>query len=203
MILVVGNHRRVTLHPVSRPSTIATMTEAEYLEYERTHEGKHELVNGEVLAMSGVSPAHNRIQVNAIVALGSRLGRGPCQVNASDLRVRLDETGLYAYPDLTIVCGEPVFAPTTPVTLLNPRVVIEVLSETTEDYGRGAKAAHYRHRASVELLLLVDSRRRLVERQQRNADGTWTLSEHTSGAVRVLDLEVPIDELYAGVELSG
>ncbi len=120
----------------------------------------------------------------------------------ADLRVRLDETGLYCYPDLTIVCGEPVFAPTRPVTLLNPRVIIEVLSEGTEEYDRGAKVAHYRHRASVELILLIDSRRRLVERQQRNADGTWTLSEHTGGAVKVLDLEIPLEELYDSVDLA-
>jgi Uma2 family endonuclease len=187
---------------MSRPASVGTMTEAEYLEYDRTHDGKHEYVNGEVVAMSGVSDAHDRIEVNTIAALASRLGGGPCRVRGSNLRVRLDETGLYCYPDLTIVCGEPAFAPTHPVTLLNPRVILEVLSESTEDYDRGAKAAHYRHRASVDLVLLVDSRRRLVERQARNADGTWTLSEHTQGAVRVLDFDVPLDELYATVDFG-
>lgn len=177
------------------------MTEAEYLEYERIHDGKHEYVDGEVVAVSGVSDAHDRIQVNATVALGNRFRGGPCRVRGADLRVRLDETGLYCYPDLTIVCGEPVFADTRPVTLLNPRVVIEILSETTEEYDRGAKVAHYRRRASVDLILLVDSRRRMVERQQRNADGTWTLSEHTSGSIVVLDHEVPLDELYEDVPL--
>ena len=177
------------------------MTEADYLEYDFTHAGKYEYVNGEVVAMSGVSDAHDRIQVNATVALATRLREGPCRVRGSDLRVRLDETGMYCYPDLAIVCGEPAFAATRPVTLLNPRVIIEVLSETTEEYDRGAKVAHYRHRASVELILLIDSQRRMVERQQRNRDGTWTLSEHTSGAVVVLDHEIPLDELYDGVAL--
>ena len=179
------------------------MTEAEYLEYDRTHDGKYEYVNGEVVAMSGVSDAHDRIQVNATVALANRLRSGPCRVRGADLRVRLDETGLYCYPDLTIVCGEPAFAATNPVTLLNPRVVVEILSETTEEYDRGAKIAHYRHRASVDLILLIDSRRRLVERQQRNSDGTWTLSEHMSGAVAVLDYQIPLDELYDGVVLTA
>jgi Uma2 family endonuclease len=127
------------------------MTEAEYLEYDRTHDGKYEYVDGEVVAMSG---------------------------------------------------GEPAFAATRPVTLLNPRAIIEVLSETTEEYDRGAKVAHYRHRASVDLILLIDSRRRMVERQQRNPDGTWTLSEHTRGMVVVLEHEVPLDELYDGVALT-
>ena len=177
------------------------MTEAEYLEYDRTHEGKHELVNGAVVAMSGASDAHDRIQVNAIVAFATRLRGGPCRVRGSDLRVRLDETGLYCYPDLTIVCGEAEFMPTRPVTLLNPRVIVEVLSESTEEYDRGAKVAHYRHRHTVDLILLIDSQRRFIERQQRNPDGTWTLSEHSTDAVRVLELEVPIEELYDGVDL--
>jgi Uma2 family endonuclease len=179
------------------------MTEAEYLEYERTHDGKYEYVNGEVVAMSGVSDAHDRIQINATVALANRLRGGPCRVRGPDLRVRLDETGLYCYPDLTIVCGEPAFAATRPVTLLNPRVIIEVLSETTEEYDRGAKVAHYRHRASVDLILLIDSRRRMIECQQRNPNKTWTLSEHTSGMVVVLEHELSLDELHGGVALAA
>lgn len=186
-----------------RPMIVARMTEAEYLAYDHAHEGKHEYVNGEVVAMAGVSDAHDRIQINTIVALANRLAGGPCQVRGSDLRVRLDETGLYCYPDLTVVCDEPVFAATQPVTLLNPRVIIEVLSETTEEYDRGARVAQYRHRSSVDLILLIDSRRRLIERQQRNADGTWTLSEHVTGSVRVLDHAIPLDELYARVPLDA
>jgi Uma2 family endonuclease len=188
---------------VAREGSIGPMSEAEYLEYDRIHEGKHERIDGQVFAMSGVSPAHNRIEVNTILALGSRLRGGPCRVNASNLRVRLADSGEYCYPDLTIVCGEPKFAPTTPVSLLNPRVVVEVLSKTTEDHDRGAKAAHYRQRASVELILLIDSRRRLVERQARNADGTWTLSEHGDGSVRILDFDVALDELYATVDFDA
>ena len=124
-------------------------------------------------------------------------------MRGADLRVRLDETGLYYYPDLTVVCGEPAFASTRPVTLLNPRVIVEVLSETTEEYDRGAKVAHYRHRTSVDLILLIDSRRQMIERQQRNPDATWTLSEHTTGAVAVLEHAIPFDEIYDGVAFAG
>ena len=184
---------------MSRPITVARMSEPEYLAHDRDHEGKHEFVNGEVLAMAGVTEAHSLIQVNLTVALGTRLRGGPCRVHASDLRVRLDETGLYCYPDLTVVCGAAAFAPTRPETLLNPRLIVEILSESTEEYDRGAKVAHYRHRASVDTILLVDSRRRLVELQARNADGTWTLSERSVGAVYLLDFDLPLDELYEGV----
>lgn len=120
-------------------------------------------------------------------------------------RVRHDETGMYAYPDLVVVCGEPEFADTRPETLLSPRIVVEVLSESTEDYDRGAKAAHYRHRASVDAVVFVDSRRRYVELQTRNADGTWTLAERTAGELPLVALEfaVPLDEIYEGVAVAG
>ena len=181
---------------MGRPATVAHMTEPEYLAYDLTHEGKHEFVSGEVLAMAGVTPDHDLVQINLVVALSNRLRGTDCRVRGSDLRVRLDETGLYSYPDLTVVCGPAEFAPTRPETLLNPRVIVEVLSESTEEYDRGAKAAHYRRRASVDVVCLVDSRRPLVEIQRRNTDGTWTLSEHTSGSVRLLDLDLPLDEIY-------
>lgn len=177
------------------------MTEAEYLAYDQDRDVKHEFVNGEVVAMAGVTESHSALQVNLTLALGTRLRGGECRVHGSDLRVRLDETGLYGYPDLTVVCGEARFAPTKPVSLLNPCLIVEVLSESTEEYDRGAKVAHYRHRSSVDTILLVDSRRRLVELLTRNPDGTWTLSEHTTGAFAVLGHTIPLDELYEGVAL--
>ncbi len=179
------------------------MAEAEYLAWEETQTEKHEFVNGEIVAMSGVSDAHNRVQVNLAGALIPRLRGSPCRLNLSELRVRIAETGLYAYPDLTIVCGPAEYAPTRPESLVNPRVIIEVLSEATANYDLGAKAAHYRHRPSVETLLFVDSRARLVQRQDRNPDGTWTLAEQTAGEVRLLDFVVPMDEIYEAVALSG
>ncbi len=184
---------------MTRPATVARMTEAEYLTYDLAHEGKHEFVNGEVLAMSGATLGHSRIQTNLVTALATRLRGGPCSVHGSDLRVRLDETGLYCYPDVTVFCGAAELASTRPETLLNPRVLVEILNETTEEYDRGAKVAHYRHRASVDTILLVDSRRRLVEIMARMSGTTWTLTEHTDGVVRVLGHDVPLDELYDGV----
>lgn len=178
------------------------MTEAAYLAFEAAHPGKHEFVNGEVVAIAGVTPAHNRVQVNLALALGARLRGGPCRLNLADLRVRIDETGLYAYPDLTIVCGDATFAPTRPESLLNPTVVVEVLGDATADYDLGPKAAHYRLRPSVRVVLFVDSRRRYVQRQARNEDGSWTLTEQTEGDVALLGFSVPMEELYADVELG-
>lgn len=87
------------------------MTEAEYLDYDLDHDGKHEFVNGEVRAIAGASEAHSLIAANLIFALGSRFRGGPCRVHGSDLRVRIDETGLYAYPDVTVVAGNPRSGP--------------------------------------------------------------------------------------------
>lgn len=176
-------------------------TESEYLEIEATSLEKHEFVNGEIIAMAGVSLEHSSIQINLTTALKNRLRRGPCQPHGPELRVHTSETGLYAYPDVVVFCGEPELAPTNPPSLLNPRVIIEVLSDSTETHDRLVKVAHYRHRASVDAIVLVDSRRRLVEIQTRNANGTWTLDERTAGElpIAVLDVVIPFDEVYEGV----
>jgi Uma2 family endonuclease len=186
-------------------AAIAKMTEAEYLAYDLLHEGKHEFVNGEVIAMAGATLAHSTIQMNLGVALTTRLRKTPCRAHGSDLRVRIDETGLYAYPDMTIYRGKPEFAPTRPESLLNPRVILEILSDSTEDYDLGAKAAHYRKRSSVEAVVFVDSRRPRVQLQTRNPDGTWLLSEMTEGELRlaVIDVVLPLAEIYEGVESTA
>lgn len=126
----------------------------------------------------------------------------PCRVCSNDLRVRVEETGLYTYPDVTVVCGRAELAPTHPPSLLNPRVVVEVLSASTEAHDRGAKSAHYRRRASIEAIVYVATEERRVEVLTRNADGTWTLHEATTGDLPIAPLGValPVDEVYAGFD---
>jgi Uma2 family endonuclease len=176
------------------------MTAAEYLVWEAEQPEKHEFVNGETVAMSGVSAAHDVVSTNLIIALGSGLRGGPCRVRGPDLRVRIDETGLYAYPDLTIVCGKAELSDEQPPALLNPKVVVEVLSESTANYDLGAKAGHYRRRDSVQTILLVDSRERRVLRQDRMPDGRWTLEDRVDGELVVAGVTVSFDEIYAGAE---
>ena len=180
---------------------IPRYTEAEYLEFDATHEGRHEYMNGEILAMAGASFAHLRLASNAMIGLGRALTGRPGVPYAADLRVAIDETGLYAYPDITVVCGAPELAPTAPETLLNPTVLIEVLSEITASYDRGEKLEHYRRRASVQAVVLIDSRERRVTVVSRNADATWTITDAVQGAVTVpgIDVVLELDELYAGV----
>jgi Uma2 family endonuclease len=178
------------------------VTEAEYLEFEDAQELKHELLNGEIVAMSGCSEAHATVTMYLLELLLGGLKGKPCRPLSSDFRVCIDETGLYAYPDVTVVCGPRRLTDHAPPALLNPTVLIEVLSESTESYDRGAKFEHYRRCASVQCVLFVDSRRRAVTVSTRGTAGRWTLLDCQSGAVTidVLGVTLQLDEIYAGTE---
>ncbi len=180
------------------------MSEADYLRFDLEHaDGKHEYVNGEVIAMAGAHPAHTFLTSQLVIALGTRLRGRPCSVHASDLRVKVSETGMYAYPDLVVICGTPRFAPTNPPTLLNPKLVVEVLSPSTSEYDRGAKFAHYQRLSEVQEYLLVGCPDRRVEHYRRLATGQWLLTVVEGEGVLELptfELSVPLDELYTGIE---
>lgn len=175
------------------------MTEAEYLEFDLAHEGKHEFVDGELVAMAGATEEHVLACANLVRALGNLLRGTPCRVYTSDLRVRIDETGLYAYSDVTVVCGRATLAPTHPPSLLNPRCIVEVLSDSTEGYDRGPKAAHYRRRPSIDTLVFVSTRERRVEVHTRREDGEWTLAEATDGQISLpaLGVNLALDEVFS------
>lgn len=179
------------------------MSESEYLAWDLAHPEKHEYVDGEVVAMAGEDPAHTFLAGRLVAALGTRLRGRRCSVHASDLRVRIAETGLYAYPDLVVICGAPEYADTRPRSLLNPRVIVEILSETTQDYDRGAKFAHYQRRASVLEYVLVSCPERRVEHYRRLDTGQWLLTV-VEGDAEVpfpcLECAVPLSELYEGIE---
>lgn len=179
------------------------MTVEEYLAYDLAHEGKHEFVNGEMWAMAGAHPVHNLITANITVALGRRLERTACFPLTADTRVLLDETGLYCYPDLTVVCGRTETVPTNPPTLTNPTVIFEVLSESTALFDKDVKFAHYRRRASVQAVVFVSWPDRRVEVYTRDPDG-WRLTEAQGSEVLplvCLGITLPLDEVYARVEL--
>lgn len=182
------------------------MTEDEYLAYDASHEGRHEFINGELVSMAGGSESHALATANVIALLHGALRGSPCRTYSNDLRVHLSETGLYAYPDITVVCGRAELTATNPPSLLNPRVIVEVLSDSTEAHDRGAKAAHYRQRASVEAIVFVATEARRIEVLTRGVDGTWVLQEATTGEVPVspLGIALPVREVYAGFEdLAG
>src|SRR5436190_17466052 len=131
------------------------LTEDEYLKQERAASCKSEFYAGRMFAMAGGRRAHNLIASNVITSLNTQLAERPCEVYPSDMRVKVSETGLYTYPDVVVVCGEEQFQDEQEDTLLNPTLLVEVLSESTEAYDRGDKAAHYRSLESLQQYVLI------------------------------------------------
>jgi Uma2 family endonuclease len=179
---------------------------SEYLAMERRSETKSEFLNGRIYAMAGASRSHNVLVSNLVTRLNSALLGKPCETYPSDMRVRVSETGLYTYPDITVVCGQPEFEDGVFDTLLNPQMLVEVLSPSTADYDRGAKFEHYRSLPSVQEILLVDQERVHIVHYQRRDDGTWILSETRDLAASIslssLSVELAIAEIYDRVSFE-
>ena len=180
------------------------LTSQAYLAQEREAETKSEYYAGQVYAMSGTSETHNLIVTNMIIALGSRLRKRPCKVYPSDMRVKVSSTGLYTYPDVTVVCGKPEFDDKQKDTLLNPTVIIEVLSDSTEAYDRGKKFGHYRTLESLAEYLLIAQDAVAIDRYVRQPDGRWLLTAYRGLAavamIDAIDCELPLAEVYDKVE---
>jgi Uma2 family endonuclease len=163
------------------------VTEAEYLAFERGNEGRHAFIDGEIFAMGGASRNHNLITSSVIATLYSQLRGKGCETYPSDMKVRTPATGSYAYPDVTVVCGEARFADDQRDVLLNPTLIVEVLSPATEAFDRGVKFQRYRELNSLREYILIAQDRPFIERFVRLDDGTWRLSE-ASGPGATVDL---------------
>ena len=159
-------------------STLANnfLTPEEYLKIERQAEYKSEYFAGEMFAMAGAAERHNLLVTNIIIQLGQQTRHRPCRVYPSDMRVRVSATGLYTYPDVIALCGEPKFLDDHRDTLLNPSLIVEVLSPSTEAYDRGRKFDHYQSIESLAEYLLVASDRVHADLYRRQPDGLWVLS---------------------------
>ncbi len=149
------------------------VTPQEYLEYERKAVTKHEYHNGQIVAMAGASWAHNLITANSSRHIGNQLEEGPCVVVVTDLRVRVPACNKYYYPDGIVVCGEPAFEANGFDTLLNPRLIIEVLSDSTERADRIEKFDCYETLASLTDYVLISQHEPRVEHYARLSDGGW------------------------------
>jgi Uma2 family endonuclease len=160
----------------------------EYLTMERESEEKHEYLNGEIFAMGGASPNHGLIVANVVTQFIIQLKKRPCTVYPTDLRVKVSQTGLYTYPDVVVVCGEPQFDDQMKDTLTNPTLLVEVLSETTKDYDRGGKFAYYRALPSFMEYVLIAQDTPHIEIFLRQPSKRWTLYE-TDDIEDTLELE--------------
>ena len=177
-------------------------TPQEYLALERKSETRNEYYNGEIFAMAGASREHNLISVNLLRDIGNQLEDRPCEAYTSDMRVSIEATGLYTYPDVSVVCGEPRFQDRELDTLLNPTVIVEVLSPTTEAYDRGVKFSHYRSIGSLREFVLISQDRMWVERFTRQGND-WVLSDLTEPdqvlKLESIDCEISLSRIYAKV----
>lgn len=183
------------------------LTPEEYLAIERKAEYKSEYFNGEMFAMAGASERHISIVANLMYILVGQLRGRPCKAYSNDMRVRVSPTGLYTYPDVVVVCGPAQFADDQKDTLLNPTLIVEVLSESTKDYDRGGKFEHYRTLTSLSEYVLIDQDKYHVEHFVRQPENRWLLSETNLLADTVhlssIDCDLALTEIYDKVELPA
>jgi Uma2 family endonuclease len=182
-------------------------TPAEYLELERAAEVKSEYLNGEIFLMSGASRRHNLVTGNVFRLLSSQLLGRPCETYTGDMRVRVSEVGLYTYPDVVVTCGEPIFDDLQFDTLLNPSVIVEVLSPSTEAYDRGRKFEFYRKLASLREYLVVSQDAPHIDRFAVDDLGRWTLTD-ASGLdaaldVSSIDCSLRLADVYDRIEFEA
>jgi Uma2 family endonuclease len=185
----------------------SSLTPEQYLEIERQAETRSEFFGGEMFSMAGATWAHTLITTNTVTSLHARLRSGTCRVLSHDMQVRVTAAGLYTYPDALVVCGPPRFLDDRQDTLLNPSILIEVLSPSTEAYDRGRKFEQYRTLESLQAYLLISSERVQAELYTRQPGTQWLLTpfgrlEDVIPLVAA-ESELPVAGLYDGSGLAA
>jgi Uma2 family endonuclease len=180
----------------------------EYLEFERAAFEKHEYFDGEIFDMAGTSIEHAEISSNINISLGGQLKKRPCKSYQSDLRVHIPVTGLYTYPDVIVVCGKPELLEDAYLdTLLNPTLIVEVLSPSTADYDKGAKFEQYRTIESLREYVLVWQDKKRVARYTKQTDDTWLLRDFIGEEAEVvlssIECSLTMDDIYDKVEFES
>ena len=190
----------------AEPQEKNKMTPAEYLEMERSSmDIKHEFYNGEIFAMVGAKFNHNQINVNIIRELGMKLKdcKSPCNPLSNDMRVKIEDK--YVYPDIVIYCGEPEFEDDESDTLINPVVIIEILSESTETYDRGKKFKAYQRISTLKEYILVSQYEYSVEQYIRTKD-IWQYKlydkEEQTVKIESVNCDLHLSEIYLNVEFK-
>ncbi len=174
-------------------------TYAEYLLAEEKSEVKHEWLNGEIYDMAGGTPEHAALASSVSRVLGNALEPRPCRVFSSDLRIRIKATGLATYPDISVVCDKLEIDTEDPNAALNPVLLVEVLSDSSEAYDRGQKFAHYRRIPSLREYMIVSQHSPRIEVYRRGSDGLWVLHEAGPGEsihLASVGCSIPVDQIY-------
>lgn len=183
-------------------------TVEEYLCFERDAVEKHEYYRGEIVAMAGGSAEHALITVNLSREISMRLKGKPCRTYSGDLRIKIPRTPLYVYPDLSVVCGPLAYDEQDPAhqTITNPKLIVEVLSPSTQMRDRGEKLNQYLRIETLEEYVLVEQKEAMIQTFYRQGGGQWLFTPVTGmdGVVKLrsLDIDLLVAEVYAGVEFS-
>ena len=188
-------------------AAVKTYSPDEYLAFEIQSELRHEYYRGEIFLMTGGSSAHSIIKMNLGRLIGNHLAANSCVAFDADMRVKVERSELYTYPDISIACPPIEFERRTGAeTLLNPVVLIEVLSPSTENYDRGKKFEHYSRIPSLREYLLVSQDEPHVEKRVRDKDGNWILSMvsdiHAAVTIESIHCVLRLDEIYAKVRFT-
>jgi Uma2 family endonuclease len=180
------------------------LTYVEFIAGEVDRPVKHEFVKGQVFAMAGSTPEHAALTASIGILLGMQLRGKPCRVYSPDLRVRIQAADVGTYPDVSVICGDIERSTEDENSAVNPSLIVEVLSESTEAYDRGDKFAYYRMLPSLKTYMLVSQRKVAIERHVRNTDGSWTMTAFGAGeriALESIGCELSVDEAYEGIAL--
>jgi len=181
-----------------------SITPEEYLALERQAETKSEYYGGEVFALAGASPRHNLITGNVLAGLHNQLKRGDCQVYPSDMRIKVPQIPYYSYADVTVVCGKPQLEDEHEDNLLNPIVLVEVLSRSTERRDRTSKFESYRRIETLREYILIAQDTFRVEQYTKQPDGAWLFSEttdaHSTLKLASIGCELSLSDIYARVD---
>jgi Uma2 family endonuclease len=185
--------------------TAAELSYADYLALERAADQRYEWVDGVAYAMAGGSPAHSLLCSRVLVELARILGEGPCNAYTSDLKIRPRKIRFASYPDVAVVCGEVETHEDDPNAILNPTVLVEVLSDSTETWDRTGKFKRYRKLETLRDYVLVSQHERSIEVYSRGASGVWELREAGEGESAPLSAfpdGLDVDRVYRGVTLT-
>lgn len=183
-----------------------SVTEEQYLEFDRAAEFRHELLDGEIVELPGGNLRHATLLGNLMGSLHLPLRTTSCQMFGCDLRLRVSSS-IYTFPDLTVVCGRPLTADKQKDVLLNPRVIFEVLSPWTERYDRGLKLQHYRSIESLQDYILVSQDQVLIEQYTRGDSETWAFRDYhgLEETLRIpsIGISLPLPGIYEGIDVSA
>jgi Uma2 family endonuclease len=181
------------------------LTEEEYLQFEKESQHKHEFFKGEIFAMAGASENHNEIFSNLFVELGTQLKGKPCKPYGSDLRIYIPQNTLYTYPDISVICKDTASSSNETESIIEPVIIIEILSESTHNYDRGAKFKLYRDIPTLKEYIMVDSESISVECFRINKTGHWELEEYRTLdqtlAIPALAINLSLSQVYEGTKL--